>query len=88
MEPPGTVPDKQFINVSYCLGWTGIVITIIIMVFYFVILYSKMFQDAYSLKIGVELALFTITRTWKQCPLADEWIRSCDTYTQWTITQL
>ena len=25
-------------------------------------------------------ALFTIARTWKQprCPLADEWIRSCD----------
>ena len=35
-------------------------------------------------------ALFTIARTWKQprCPFADEWIRSCDTYTQWNITQL
>ena len=34
-------------------------------------------------------ALFTITRTWKQprCPWADEWIRNCDTYTQWNITQ-
>ena len=30
-------------------------------------------------------ALFTIARTWKQprCPLADEWIRKCGTYTQW-----
>ena len=29
-------------------------------------------------------ALFTITRTWKQprCPLTDEWIKSCGTYTQ------
>ena len=28
-------------------------------------------------------SLFTIARTWKQprCPFADEWIRSCDTYT-------
>ena len=28
-------------------------------------------------------ALFTVTRTWKQprCPLTDEWIRSCGTYT-------
>ena len=34
-----------------------------------------MYQDAYSLKIGAELALFAIARTWKQCPLADEWIR-------------
>ena len=34
-------------------------------------------------------ALFTIAGTWKQprCPLTDEWIRSCGTYTQWNITQ-
>ena len=32
-------------------------------------------------------ALFTIARTWKQsrCPLADEWLRKHDTYTQWSI---
>ena len=23
-----------------------------------------------------------------RCPLADEWIRNCGTYTQWNITQL
>ena len=30
-------------------------------------------------------ALFTIAKTWKQskCPLTDEWIRRCGTYTQW-----
>ena len=30
-------------------------------------------------------ALFTIARTWKQprCPLTDEWIKKCGTYTQW-----
>ena len=30
-------------------------------------------------------ALFMIARTWKQprCPLADEWIKSCGTYTQY-----
>ena len=30
-----------------------------------------------------------IARTWKQprCPSADEWIRKCGTYTQWSITQ-
>ena len=35
-------------------------------------------------------ALFIIARTWKQprCPLADEWIKSCGTYTQWNITEL
>ena len=35
-------------------------------------------------------ALFTIARTWKQprCPLADKWKESCDTYTQWNITQV
>ena len=35
-------------------------------------------------------ALFTIARKWKQprCPLADEWIRKCGTYTQQNITQL
>ena len=34
-------------------------------------------------------ALFIIARTWKQprCPSADEWIESCGTYTQWSITQ-
>ena len=34
-------------------------------------------------------ALFTIARTWKQptCPLTDEWIKNCGTYTQWNITQ-
>ena len=34
-------------------------------------------------------ALFTIARTWKQpkCPSTDEWIRICDTYVQWNITQ-
>ena len=34
-------------------------------------------------------ALFIIARTWKQprCPSADEWIRKCGTYTQWSITQ-
>ena len=32
-------------------------------------------------------ALFTIARTWKQprCPLTDEWIKKCGTYTQWNI---
>jgi len=35
-------------------------------------------------------ALFAIARTWKQPrrPLADEWKESCDTYTQWNITQV
>ena len=30
-------------------------------------------------------ALFTIARTWKQprCPLTDELIKKCGTYTQW-----
>ena len=34
-------------------------------------------------------ALFIIARTWKQprCPLADEWIESCGTDTQWSIIQ-
>ena len=34
-------------------------------------------------------ALFTTARTWKQprCPSADEWIKSCGTYTQWNIIQ-
>ena len=29
-------------------------------------------------------ALFTVARTWKQprCPLTDEWIKNCGTYTQ------
>ena len=33
--------------------------------------------------------LSTIARTWKQpgCPLTDEWIKKCGTYTQWSITQ-
>ena len=32
-------------------------------------------------------ALFTIGRTWKQlrCPLTDDWIKNCGTYTQWNI---
>ena len=34
-------------------------------------------------------ALFTVARTWKppRCPLTDEWIKKCGTYTQWNITQ-
>ena len=34
-------------------------------------------------------APFTVARTWKQprCPLTDEWIKKCGTYTQWNITQ-
>ena len=34
-------------------------------------------------------ALFTIAIIWKQprCPLTDEWIRSCGTYTEWNTTQ-
>ena len=34
-------------------------------------------------------ALFATARTWKQprCPSTDEWIKKCDTYTQWNITQ-
>ena len=34
--------------------------------------------------------LFTKAKTWKQprCPLAEEWISKCGTYTQWNITQL
>ena len=34
-------------------------------------------------------ALFIIARTWRQprCPSADEWVRNCGTYTQWSITQ-
>ena len=34
-------------------------------------------------------ALFTIARTEKQprCPLTDEWMKKCGTYTQWNITQ-
>ena len=33
-------------------------------------------------------ALFITARTWKQprCPSTDEWIKKCDTYTQWNIT--
>ena len=35
------------------------------------------------------MAVFTIARTWKKpiCPLADKWIKSCGTYTQWNIIQ-
>ena len=35
------------------------------------------------------VALFTIIKTGKQpkCPLRDEWIRRCGTYTQWNTTQ-
>ena len=34
-------------------------------------------------------ALFKIASTWKQprCPLTDEWIKKCGTYTKWNITQ-
>jgi hypothetical protein len=34
-------------------------------------------------------ALLTIAKLLKQpgCPTADEWIKKCSTYTQWTITQ-
>ena len=34
-------------------------------------------------------ALFAIAKTWKQpkCPLTEEWIKRCGTYTQWNITQ-
>ena len=34
--------------------------------------------------------LFTKAKTWKQprCPLAEEWISKCGTYTQWNIIQL
>ena len=34
-------------------------------------------------------ALFTIARTWKQprCPLTDEWIKKCGTYTQWNTVK-
>ena len=33
-------------------------------------------------------ALSATARTWKQprCPSTDEWIKKCDTYTQWNIT--
>ena len=33
--------------------------------------------------------LFIIARAWKQprCPSADEWIKSCGIYTQWSVTQ-
>ena len=36
------------------------------------------------------ISLFTIAKTWKQprCPLENEWIRKCGTYTEWNITQL
>ena len=35
-------------------------------------------------------ALFTKVRTWKEprCPLTDEWIKKCGTYTQWNTTHL
>ena len=34
-------------------------------------------------------ALFPIAKTWKEprCPLTDEWIKKCGSYTQWNITQ-
>ena len=34
-------------------------------------------------------ALFTIAKTWKEplCPLTDEWIKKCGSYTQWNITK-
>ena len=30
-------------------------------------------------------ALFTITKYWKQpkCPSVNEWMKNCDTFTQW-----
>ena len=34
-------------------------------------------------------ALFIVAKTWKQprCPLTDDWIKRCGTYTQWNTTQ-
>jgi hypothetical protein len=34
-------------------------------------------------------ALFTMAKLWKQprCPTADEWIKKCGIYTQWSFTQ-
>jgi hypothetical protein len=35
-------------------------------------------------------ALFIIARSWKEprCPSTKEWIQKCDTFTQWSTTQL
>jgi hypothetical protein len=35
-------------------------------------------------------ALFIIARSWKEprCPLTEEWIKKCGTFTQWSTTQL
>ena len=35
-------------------------------------------------------ALFMVARTWKppRCPLTEEWIKKCGTYTQWNTTHL
>jgi hypothetical protein len=35
-------------------------------------------------------ALFIITRSWKEhrCPSTEKWIQKCDTFTQWSTTQL
>ena len=35
------------------------------------------------------VALFPTAKMWKQrkCPLRDEWINGCGTYTQWNTTQ-
>ena len=48
---------------------------------------TKIERDTYIPLFTEEL--FTTDRTWKQptCPLTDEWIKKCSTYTQWNITQ-
>jgi hypothetical protein len=35
-------------------------------------------------------ALFILARSWKEprCPSAEEWIQKCDTFTQWSTTQV
>ena len=35
------------------------------------------------------IAVFTIAKCWKQpkCPSVNEWIKNCDIFTQWNITQ-
>ena len=36
------------------------------------------------------VALFIIARTWKEprCPSTEEWIQKCDSFTQWSTTEL
>ena len=48
---------------------------------------TKLEKDTYTPMFTVALSI--IDRTWKQprCPLIDEWIKKCGTYTQWNITQ-